>query len=113
MKRILLAGATGYLGSYIAKELQKRNYHVRVIARDLEKLKQKRVEADEILEANITRPESIKNCCKKIDVAISTVGITRQKDGLTYYRQSHRKTITSGKFNYGENDGSCLFTVRV
>lgn len=84
MKRILLAGATGYLGSYIAKELKKRNYHVRVIARDLEKLKQKRVEASEILEVDITRPESIKNCCEKIDVVISTIGITKQKDGLTY-----------------------------
>jgi uncharacterized protein YbjT (DUF2867 family) len=93
MKRILLAGATGYLGSYIAKELQKRKYHVRVIARDLEKLKQKRVEASEILEADITRPESIKNCCEKIDVAISTFGITRQKDGLTYNERAAHECI--------------------
>jgi uncharacterized protein YbjT (DUF2867 family) len=84
MKRILLAGATGYLGSYIAKELRKRDYHVRVIARNLGKLKQKKVEASEILEAEITQPESIKDCFEKIDVAISAVGITKQKDGLTY-----------------------------
>jgi nucleoside-diphosphate-sugar epimerase len=31
MKRILLVGATGYLGSYIAKELQKRDFFVKVI----------------------------------------------------------------------------------
>jgi thioester reductase-like protein len=31
MKSVLLAGATGYLGSYIAKEIQKRAYVVRPI----------------------------------------------------------------------------------
>jgi uncharacterized protein YbjT (DUF2867 family) len=84
MKRILLAGATGYLGSYIAGELLKRDYRVTVIARNPEKLKHKSIDANEIIEAEITQPESIKNCCEKIDVVISTVGITRQKDGLTY-----------------------------
>lgn len=84
MKRVLLSGATGYLGSYIAKELQKRDYLVRVIVRNTEKLKQKNIEASEIIEAEITQPESIKGCCEKIDVVISTVGITKQKDGLTY-----------------------------
>ncbi len=84
MKKILLAGATGYLGGYIARELRKRDYHVRVIVRNLEKLNQKKIEATEILEAEITQPESIRGCCEKIDVVISTVGITRQKDRLTY-----------------------------
>ena len=37
-----------------------------------------------ILEAQVTQPETLKGVCKNIDVVISTVGITRQKDGLTY-----------------------------
>lgn len=84
MKRILLAGATGYLGGYIASELQKRDYFVKVIVRNPEKLKQQEIEASEIIEAGVTQPESIKDCCEGVDVVISTVGITRQKDGLTY-----------------------------
>lgn len=84
MKRILLAGATGYLGSYVAKELQKRDYFVRVIVRNLEKLKPEEIGASQIVEAEITQPESIKDCCEGVDVVISTVGITKQKDGLTY-----------------------------
>ena len=84
MKRVLLAGITGYLGSYIAKELQERAYSVRAIARNPEILKQKNIEANEVLKAEVTQPDSIKECCKNIDVVISTVGITRQKDGLTY-----------------------------
>ena len=84
MNRVLLAGATGYLGSYIAKELLKRSYPIRVIARNPDKLKQNNIELTEILQTEITQPASIKDCCKNIDIVISTVGITRQKDGLTY-----------------------------
>ena len=82
--RVLLAGITGYLGGYIAKELHERGHFIRAIARTPEKLKQKGIEVDEILRAEITKPDAVKNCCKNIDVVISTVGITRQRDGLTY-----------------------------
>ncbi len=84
MKKILLAGSTGYLGSYIAKELQQRSSFFRAIARSPEKLEQNDIEANEVLKAELTDPDSIRECCKGIDVVISTVGITRQKDGLTY-----------------------------
>ena len=84
MKRILLAGSTGYLGSYIAKELHKRSFFFRAIARSPEKLERNGIKAAEILKAELTNPDSVKGCCKDIDVVISTVGITRQKDGLTY-----------------------------
>ncbi len=84
MNRILLAGATGYLGGYIAKELLKRSYPVRAVARNPEKLTDNNIELTDIVPAEITHPDSIRNSCRDIDVVISTIGITRQKDGLTY-----------------------------
>jgi uncharacterized protein YbjT (DUF2867 family) len=84
MNKILLAGSTGYLGIYIAKELQRRSFFFRTIARNLEKLDQNDIKASERLKAELTDPDSIKECCKGIDIVISTVGITKQKDGLTY-----------------------------
>jgi len=84
MKKVLLAGSTGYLGSYIAKELQNRAYFFRTIARSPEKLQENGIKANEVLKAELTDPKSIKDCCKDIDIVISTVGITKQKDGLTY-----------------------------
>jgi nucleoside-diphosphate-sugar epimerase len=84
MKRVLLAGATGYLGSYIAKELYKRGYFLRSIVRNPEKLKQRNTEMSEMVKAEVTQPETIKESCKNIEVVISTIGITRQKDGLSY-----------------------------
>jgi len=84
MNRVLLAGVTGYLGGYIAKELLKKSYHVKALARNPSKLNQINIGLKELVQAELTQPDSIKSCCKNIDVIISTVGITRQKDGLTY-----------------------------
>ena len=93
MNRVLLAGATGYLGGYIAKELMKRSYPVRALARSPEKLKQNNIEVTEIRQTEITQPDSIKDSCKDIDVVISTVGITKQKDGLTYMDVDYRANM--------------------
>ena len=68
MNKVLLAGATGYLGRHIARELFKRSYLVRALARNPEKLKQDNIETTEILQAEITQPDSIKDCCKNIDI---------------------------------------------
>ena len=84
MKKILLAGATGYLGSHIAKKLIQSAYDLRVVVRSPDKLVQLGIEVEEVFQAELTRPETIMGCCSGIDTVISTVGITRQKDGLTY-----------------------------
>ena len=84
MKRVLLAGATGYLGGYIAKELHEKGFFVRAVVRSGSKLQEKGTGVNETVEAELTRPETLENCCEGIDAVISTVGITRQKDGLTY-----------------------------
>jgi uncharacterized protein YbjT (DUF2867 family) len=84
MKKIVLAGATGYLGSHILKELKDQKYTVRAIIRNAEKLKKINADVDEVVEAELTKPQSLLNCCDGIDTVITSVGITRQKDGLTY-----------------------------
>lgn len=84
MKKVLLAGVTGYLGGYIAKALRERAYDIRAIARHPASAMEKDVQVSEIILAEMTAPDTIKGCCDGIDVVISTVGITRQKDGLTY-----------------------------
>jgi uncharacterized protein YbjT (DUF2867 family) len=91
--RTLLAGATGYLGGYIAQELRKRGIFVRAIARNTERLDDKGIKVDEIIEAELTKPETIIDCCEGIDVVISTVGITRQKDGLTYMDVDYQANV--------------------
>ena len=84
MKKILVGGATGYLGRYLIMELKKQGYWVRALARSASKLNDLNECIDEVFEGEVTRPESLSGLCEGIDVVISVIGITRQKDGLTY-----------------------------
>ncbi len=84
MKKVLVAGATGYLGRYLVKEIKKQNYWVRALARNVNKLDDIKEHIDEVFEAEVTKPETLHGICDGIDVVISSIGITRQKDGLTY-----------------------------
>ena len=83
-KRILVAGATGYLGGFAAGEFKSRGHYVRALARSPQKLDHMKKEIDEIVKGKITDPESIKGICAGIDVVFSSVGITSQKDNLTF-----------------------------
>jgi uncharacterized protein YbjT (DUF2867 family) len=84
MTKVLVAGATGYLGRYVIKELIKQGYWVRALARNSKKLENLKEHIDQVFEAEITKPETLTSICDEIDFVISTIGITRQKDGLTY-----------------------------
>ncbi len=84
MKKALLAGATGYLGRYLAKELKEQGYQVHALVRNTKKLVGIKEYVDEVIVGEITKPETLTGICEGIDVVISSIGITRQKDGLTY-----------------------------
>ena len=82
-KRVLVAGATGYLGQFLVKELTKRNFEVRVLIRK-ERQKHLFIDIDDFFIGEITESKSLRGICKNIDWVFTSVGITRQKDNLTY-----------------------------
>ena len=90
MKRILVAGATGYLGRNVVKALRERGYWVRALGRSAAKLDPIREFADDLFIGEVTDPASLDGLCDGIDVVFSSVGITRQKDGLTYEDVDYR-----------------------
>lgn len=109
MKKVLVAGGTGYLGRYLIKALNAQGHQVYGLARKREKLDDLNDCIYEIIEAEVTKPETLKGICDDIDVVISSIGITRQKDGLTYMDVDYQanknllqETINSGakKFIY-------------
>ena len=81
---VLLAGATGYLGKYIATELVRQQIHSKLLVRNVQKLADLESHCCTILEAEVTQPETLGGLFEGVDIVISAVGITRQKDGLTY-----------------------------
>jgi uncharacterized protein YbjT (DUF2867 family) len=85
MKRVLVAGATGYLGGFVAQEIKTRGHFVRALARSPGKLDHLRDSLDEIVQAQVTEPNTLAHVCDGIDVVFSSIGITKQKDGLTFH----------------------------
>ena len=85
-EKILLAGATGYLGQYILAALLREEYPTRIVVRNKSKLSPDLLTHPllEVVEAEVTEPDTLRGVCKGVHKVISTIGITRQKDGLTY-----------------------------
>ncbi|WP_372649984.1 SDR family oxidoreductase [Draconibacterium sp.] len=84
MKKIAIAGATGYLGKYLVELSIESNAEGIALARNTEKLAAFDSKNLQKVKAELTLPESLKGLLNGVDTVISTVGITRQKDGLTY-----------------------------
>jgi len=84
LKKILVAGATGYLGGFVFHELKKRGYWVRILVRNEEQASKLKNTVDDVFIGEVTNPKSLEGATKGIDVVFSSIGITRQKDGLTY-----------------------------
>jgi uncharacterized protein YbjT (DUF2867 family) len=82
--RILVAGATGYLGSHIINALLKQNVDFKALGRSKNKLIQMGLLDKQVEIAHVTDASTLQGCCEGIDVVISSVGITRQKDGLRF-----------------------------
>ncbi|WP_321368442.1 SDR family oxidoreductase [uncultured Draconibacterium sp.] len=91
-QKILLAGATGYLGKYIVAELQKHKYPTRIVVRNKNKIFDNH-DSLEVQIAEVTKPETLSGIMQNVDVVISTVGITRQKDGLTYMDVDYKANL--------------------
>lgn len=101
MQHVLVAGATGYLGRYVTRRFKEEGYRVRVLARNPEKLKHEGPYmepsvfeyADEVFAGEITRPETLAGVCDGIDIVFSSVGITRQRDKMTYDDVDYRGNL--------------------
>ena len=85
MKKVLVAGATGYLGRYAVQEFKNRGYWVRALVRNPEKFKQPgpwlapSIDnlVDEVVFGDATKPESIAGLCDGIDVVFSSLGMIK------------------------------------
>ncbi|MGD1924924.1 MAG: SDR family oxidoreductase [Paracoccaceae bacterium] len=83
-KTVLVAGATGYLGQHIVKRYMELGWHVRALVRNANTAQRKNLIASEVFEGEATKPETLRGVMDGVDLVVSALGITRQRDGLTY-----------------------------
>ncbi|WP_417310816.1 SDR family oxidoreductase [Devosia sp.] len=82
MSSVIIAGATGYLGRHLVTAYKSHGYHVRALVRSAARAAD--LGADELIEAEATRPASFAGRFAGADLIVSALGITRQRDGLSY-----------------------------
>jgi uncharacterized protein YbjT (DUF2867 family) len=92
-ERVLVAGATGYLGRFVAQAFKRRGYWVRALTRDEQRLRRAgpfaapgiaEGEVDEVFVGELTDPSTLAGLMDGIDIVFSCVGISRQRDRLTF-----------------------------
>lgn len=87
MARVLVAGATGYLGRYVVAELHSRGYLVRAVVRDRDRARREGPWGspsldglvDEWALGNVTDPRFTRDLAADVEHIVSTLGVTRQK----------------------------------
>jgi uncharacterized protein YbjT (DUF2867 family) len=72
--RVMVAGATGYIGGGVLQVLHHRGFWTRVLCRDPNRLLHPNW-CDEIFVGHATQPDSLKGLCDGIDVVFSSIGI--------------------------------------
>jgi len=91
MKRVFIAGATGYLGRFLCNEYQTRGWHVTALVR--RSSRHADLPADRVVEAEATWPESLAGILEDIDLVVSALGITRQTDGVGYWDVDYQANV--------------------
>lgn len=72
--RVLVAGATGYIGGGVLRALRRHGFRVRALTRDEGRLRAKGG-ADEVFVGHATSPGTLRGMCDGVDAVFSSIGI--------------------------------------
>jgi nucleoside-diphosphate-sugar epimerase len=73
--RILVVGASGYLGRYIVARLRQAGYAVRALVRDPARFEPELARDGEIRVGQVTRAETLEGLCDGISIVVSALGL--------------------------------------
>jgi len=98
--RVVVAGSTGYLGKFAVREFKRRGYWVRALSRSVERMEEPgpftapgipRDEIDDVFVGEATKPATLAGLFDGgVDLVFSSLGISRQRDGLTFEQVDHQ-----------------------
>jgi len=96
-QKVLVAGASGYLGRHVVREFAERGYSVRALVRNPEKLaaEGENLEpavadlVDEVLTGDATDLSTLKGATKGVDIVFSCMGLTKPQGNITNEQVDH------------------------
>ncbi|WP_068108361.1 SDR family oxidoreductase [Tropicimonas marinistellae] len=84
MSTVVVAGASGYLGTFLVSAYLARGWKVRALVRNAPRAEARGLAREQIVVADATDPESLRGTMEGATLVVSALGITRQRDGLSY-----------------------------
>ncbi len=86
--RVFVTGATGYIGGFILKELQRQGYKARCLVRNYEQAERINANGTEAVIGDVTDPKSLQGVLTNIDAVIHLVAIIKEikKQNITFER---------------------------
>jgi uncharacterized protein YbjT (DUF2867 family) len=117
LKNVLVAGATGYLGKFVVKAFKEQGYYVRVLTRNEARLHEAgpftapaltKNDYDDVFVGEITKPETLAGIMDGIDLVVSSIGISRQRDRLTFEQVDYQ--CNKNLMDLAEASGDKRFT---
>jgi uncharacterized protein YbjT (DUF2867 family) len=91
--RVLVAGATGYLGRHVVTALHQKGFIVRALARDPARLGEIRDQCDEVFVAEATQNSSLDGLCDGIDVVFSSIGLRSFAPRPTFWEVDYQANM--------------------
>jgi nucleoside-diphosphate-sugar epimerase len=85
MPRVLVTGATGFLGSHIAETLVQHDFTVRCTVRSSSSLKWLQNLNTETIAVDFNDEASLQGACEGVDVVVHNAGITRAKNDAEFF----------------------------
>ena len=90
--RILVTGATGFVGSHLAESLLADGHTVRLLVRDPRRLKWFKPDAFEITVGNVSNESAIAEAVKDVDIVIHCAGVTKTAHADEFFRVNESAT---------------------
>ncbi len=94
--KILVTGASGFVGNNTVRRLAERGKSVRAMVRDIEKAKRRLGDIDgdiEIVNGDVNDPESLMPLMHKVEVVVHLVAIALEKGSATYEKVNYDGTV--------------------
>ena len=92
--RVLVGGATGYLGRHVVRELHDRGHEVRALGRNPSRLGDLEAMAPDVVLADASKPTDLVGCCDGVGAVVSTIGLMKPS-----LRTSHRSVDYAANLN--------------
>jgi uncharacterized protein YbjT (DUF2867 family) len=84
-RKIIIAGSTGHLGKALVEVGLEKGFQIRALARHPEVLSHYKSKGKlDIVNVDVTHPEELRRISDGYEIVISALGITRQKDKVTF-----------------------------